>query len=360
MATVNYPELLPHPLVSDGYGFRSNQSQAVSLFDVETQSRDETRTVNVGFTFTDLQYKVFHGWFMNVLIHGQKWFNMRLDGEFYECTFGGVQPQYSLNRKIITVTATLKTRPNTGFVNYTNQRVSYPNAVNYMPSPFDPSGWELNSANVGISTITQGNPSGAPVIGEIEQIVSGTAIFGRSDRPSIIAGETYYGAFIAKQVNYDMDISFFFGNINVTGGFHRIVVNVADGTIKTASAGWIGSVKFTLISDGYSLIQISKTYADNAPDAFLEYRLRDESLGLPPIGSKVFMQAAFFGKTGKYQGAISYNAVNYMPSPFDPSVWVDTDPDGTLNTVSIGNPSGSDVLGIAEYIGPNTYLFWLI
>ncbi len=354
MATVNYPELLPHPLVSDGYGFRSNQSQAVSLFDVETQSRDETRTVNVGFTFTDLQYKVFHGWFMNVLVHGQKWFNMRLDGEFYEGTFGGVQPQYSLNRKIITVTATIKTRPSAGFVNYTNQRVSYPNTVNYMPSPFDPSGWNGATDSDGLLTIEQKtNPSGMDFIGNFEFIGGNNNVFAPcvSNYAGSDAG-SYFTCLVIKQIgtqNHGLQSRF----RNAGGEIESIDLNLSTG-ISTNEE----NVKIHIISESLKLVQFRHVYDGLSGDVKVElywrkYNEDATSRSTPDIGSRFEAQAAFFGKTGKYQGAISYNAVNYMPSPFDPSGWFGAtiDPDISYQSATEQNPSGESFAGEFEQVG---------
>jgi len=352
MATVNYPAILPHPLVSDGYGFRSNQSQAVGLFDVETQSRDETRTVNVGFTFTDLQYKVFHGWFMNVLIHGQKWFNMRLDGEFYECTFGGSQPQYSLNRKIITVTATIKTRPSTGFVNYTNQRVSYPDAVNYMPSPFNPEGWygATSDPDGTITSVTLENPSGESFVGLIEQtnasffIINSTVSFPTEDTDKL-----YAAIIVKKQGTTDFVVTLRINNGTDFKDTRFLSSN-------SFSAGFNGNddSKTTSLEGGFYLLEIERA-AGEGGNAFSQIILMSEGGGSAPIGAQLYVQAAFFGKTGKYQGAISYNAVNYMPSPFNPEAW-SPDTDGEITNVTLANPSGSSVMGLAEQTGGNYFL----
>ena len=56
------------------------------------------------------------------------------------------------------------------------------------------------------------------------------------------------------------------------------------------------------------------------------------------------------------QDYIEYDAVNYMPSPFDPSGWV-PDTDGTINNVLIENPSGTGVYGLAEVtVGSSFFL----
>lgn len=110
MATENYPTVLPLPLVNGGFEQSVNPPQRVGLFDVEVLSTDEVNQFNVSFTFTDLQYKGFHGWFMNDLIEGQKWFNIELNGDMYECTFGGNQPSYNITGKIHNVSASMTSR----------------------------------------------------------------------------------------------------------------------------------------------------------------------------------------------------------------------------------------------------------
>lgn len=51
--------------------------------------------------------------------------------------------------------------------------------------------------------------------------------------------------------------------------------------------------------------------------------------------------------------AITYDGVNAMPSPFDPSGWYGNtvDPDGTITNVTLANASGESFLGLAERTG---------
>ena len=99
MATETYPAVLPLPLVNGGNSQTVNTPQRVGLFDVDVLSTDEVNQMTVSFTFTDLQYKGFIGWFNNDLIEGQKWFNITINGDTYEATFGGNQPTTSLDKK---------------------------------------------------------------------------------------------------------------------------------------------------------------------------------------------------------------------------------------------------------------------
>ena len=107
---INYPDVLPLPIVSGGFSQTVDVPERVGLFDVEVLSTDEVNRFNVSFTFTDLQYKGFDGWFMNTLAEGQKWFRITMNGDTYECTFGGNAPTVTLNRKIHSVTAELTSR----------------------------------------------------------------------------------------------------------------------------------------------------------------------------------------------------------------------------------------------------------
>ena len=43
--------------------------------------------------------------------------------------------------------------------------------------------------------------------------------------------------------------------------------------------------------------------------------------------------------------AIEYTGTNYVPSPFDPDSWSAADPDGSVTSITLDNPSGADVLG---------------
>jgi len=45
-----------------------------------------------------------------------------------------------------------------------------------------------------------------------------------------------------------------------------------------------------------------------------------------------------------------------MPSPFDPEGWRG-DPDGTITNVTLDNPSGSSVIGLAEQTGAGPFTF---
>lgn len=111
MATdVSYPSSLPLPLATGGFSHSISTPQVVGLFDIENSSVDETRQYDITFTFSDLQYKVFHGWFMHFTVEGQKWFSITLDGEAKECTFGGNQPSYTRSGNIYTVNTSIRDR----------------------------------------------------------------------------------------------------------------------------------------------------------------------------------------------------------------------------------------------------------
>ena len=186
--------------------------------------------------------------------------------------------------------------------------LNYPNATNLMPSPFDPSGWSVDP-DANITVIEQSNPSGASVVGEIEQVGTGTAVFSQSSSQSFLSGETVYLSVIAKQDSYDMDIGMY---IQIDGSNVRAVVNVSTGDIKSLGAGL--AVDFQPLSNGWSLVQVKYTLDSDVAVCYGNFRLRDESLGLPPVGSKVLMQAAFFGKANDwpanyYEGGELYNPI---------------------------------------------------
>ena len=54
------------------------------------------------------------------------------------------------------------------------------------------------------------------------------------------------------------------------------------------------------------------------------------------------------------QSYIEYTGTNYMPSPFDPEGW-SGDPDGTITNVTLDNPSGTGIIGLAEQTGTNYF-----
>lgn len=171
--------------------------------------------------------------------------------------------------------------------------IMYPGVTNSMPSPHDPSGWSVGS-NVTITNVEQVNPSGVGFTGEVEQVNTGTAIFSESGEVNTLSTETLYMMCIVKPDSFDMDLSFFFSDKTLAPTV-RIVVNVSDGVIKSSSGAWDGELFRQELSDGYFLMGVSHSPDVNWSRAFGNFRLRDESLGIPPIGSKVFMQAAFFG-----------------------------------------------------------------
>lgn len=52
--------------------------------------------------------------------------------------------------------------------------------------------------------------------------------------------------------------------------------------------------------------------------------------------------------------SVFYKETNYIPSPFDPENWR-PDPDGTITNVTLANPSGESVVGLAEQVGAGEF-----
>lgn len=305
MATENYPEILPHPLVKGGFEQTINTSQRVGLFDVDVLSTDEVNQFSVSFTFTDLQFKVFHGWFMHIVSSGQKWFNMRLNDEMYECSFGGSQPKYTRANSIMTVSVNIVTRVSPGLtVNYTNQVVTYSNLDNKIPSPFDPSGWygSTNDPDLSYQSVTEPNPSGESFVGEFEYVGTGSAttlLTGFTLGLSI--GDFAYFSIITKQdIGIDSIRCFFQYSDGGTISDGSPVIHF-DGSGFLPS-GW--ETKVTQLSDDYALLQVRMLANHDQNYRIVIYLQSGNST--PTIGNRVKMQAAFFGKADDWPAFIKY------------------------------------------------------
>jgi len=225
--------------------------------------------------------------------------------------------------------------------------------TNYMPSPFDPSGWKPDSDGT-ITNVTLANPSGSSVIGLAEQTGAGPFTFFSSlDNPQdFLAGDKLYCAFIYKRVD-TWEAGCFIG-FNKTGS--QIASARIDLRNNTYPNGNVDEVKFTELGNDFVLVEAMETLTIDAAGCFAVATFTDmvNAPTQPPIGSQLYVQAAYFGKSDKYKGAISYTSTNLMPSPFDPSGWTDGG-NGTVDNVTLDNPSGEPVLGLAVQDGASFF-----
>lgn len=183
--------------------------------------------------------------------------------------------------------------------------VMYPDVINLMPSPYDPSGWfgETNDDDGSITNVNRPNPSGVSDVGLVEQTGGGfLRPFSTELTPATVSiGEQYVVACIVKNVNKN---SHFYMAVSSSEGTKSAILNINDGTQGSISIGV--ECSFTVIDDGYSLIQIAYTFTTNATNVVGRSSLLDDSgsLSTADIGDKVYMQAAFFGKADDFPALI--------------------------------------------------------
>lgn len=190
--------------------------------------------------------------------------------------------------------------------------VSYPDATNLMPSPFDPSGW-FGASDVDLSyqSVTESNPSGEGFVGEFEYLGSGFGTIAASSGNSVSIGETVYSSIVAKCVN------------NINNGFRirledgstqllNLYVNCSTGNSTTTTG--VGTIKSTQLDDDYILIEIE--YESTVTSAnfevffqFYEVDTLGNQLGFPDIGDKIKCQAAFFGKTNDWPALVDESGI---------------------------------------------------
>ena len=228
--------------------------------------------------------------------------------------------------------------------------VSYPDATNLMPSPFDPSGWSgVNDADGTITNVTLSNPTGEPVVGLIESVTGDRFSFADSLNNSFTAGDKVWTCLLFKPItDPSLGARFRFFSDNIEFGDCYVRPSNSSYSIATGDM----DLKIESVGDGFFLIQvgIDAPATSSNVDAFVQYyRLSTDgtSNGFAQIGDQSYVQAAFFGKSGKFPGSVSYTGTNYMPSPFDPSGW-NSDADGTITNVAMANPSGESSIGLCE------------
>ena len=244
--------------------------------------------------------------------------NMVLTTPIQSGNAGVIGYQNILNVNNVTATSSLATNPITNVANpataYTwesavadaSDVVSYPNATNLMPSPFDPEGWygATTDTDGTITNVSLANPSGESFVGLAEQTGAGVFIFATatgSKIPSVLSGEKVYAAFIYKISNFPAYVQTYIGGVGGSGNFNLDLTN------KTAisSAGW--ESKFTELSSGYCLLETSYTVSSDSVNVSQDFILRGAGVSIPPIGSQLYVQAAFFGKNPLEYPYAQYN-----------------------------------------------------
>jgi len=176
--------------------------------------------------------------------------------------------------------------------------VSYPYVTNYMPSPFDPSQWYGNTVDPDLSytSVTESNPSGESFVGEFEYVgVAGTATFTFSSNTTFNIGDKLYTACLLGKNGYSKirHIVQEYPSAEVVSDFRY---DFLTDTVERNTAGI--AYKKTDINDDYCIVETEYIAATNG-----EHRggiWGESDSGLMPVGAKLKMQAAYFGKADDY------------------------------------------------------------
>jgi hypothetical protein len=176
--------------------------------------------------------------------------------------------------------------------------------TNYMPSPFDPSGWSgAGDPNISYNSAIEGNPSGVQFVGEFEYLGVGFAGINASFNNPATNGDTFYCCMIIKSDTSDMGLRVYF---NSEGNrLNDTYVNANNGSNSQAE-----DIKINQLADGYFLVQISVYIPDDSTDVdcFVQVRKVDSAginQGQPDAGDKIKCQAAFFGTADDWPAIIN-------------------------------------------------------
>lgn len=192
--------------------------------------------------------------------------------------------------------------------------------TNYMPSPFDPSGWfgSTGDPDSSYTQITEANPSGEATVGQFEYVGSGgslTLLQTGFDQP-MVAGEFAYFSILFKPdpVNPIPSLRVFFqydDSGTISDG--TPVINASTGVFEDFQpSGW--DTKITELGNGYNLLQVRMLANFSFNYRCVVYA--QNKTGTPNNGEKSIYQAAYFGKASDYPANILANA----EIPFTPAL----------------------------------------
>ncbi len=176
--------------------------------------------------------------------------------------------------------------------------------ANYMPSPFDPSGWSGDPDGT-ITNVTIDNPSGQTFAGLFNQSGAGGFVLLSSfgNKQTFNLGDSIYVAFIYKIINAsDAAIQIAVNTDQGAKGFSRFNLNT-----KSIISGSADDYKFTDLNDGFVLFEFKEVALEALTGAFGGVTLQNVAGGAMPIGSQLYVQAAFFGKNPLEFPYASYN-----------------------------------------------------
>ena len=168
--------------------------------------------------------------------------------------------------------------------------------TNYMPSPFDPSGWSSDPSGA-ITNTTIANPCGESFVGFVDITGTGNFIVVESPVISMQSGENWFAATLFKDITNDYEFSF--QSVNVSGEVsnNEIVLN-PDLTVKINDPDL--EIRVTPLNNGFSLVEMKYVAPVDIASNYQRIYIRN-----PIIGSQCYVQAAFFGKANDWPAIIS-------------------------------------------------------
>lgn len=232
---------------------------------------------------------------------------------------GVIAYQSILNVNNVTASSALPTNPITNVANPATAwtwesaiadyagSITYPDVTNLMPSPFDPSGWYGNTSEGTdtIEKITTPNPSGEDFIGLATQVGTDQFIMATNRYSSpmpVTIGEKAYACIIVKAIGtVPLRIRFRIadGQGFLQSTYYNVITNELD-----------NSGVVTPLSNGYFLVQTEFTVTRDDSSLFTEVFMWNEEGGTnAPIGSQLYVQAAFFGKADDWPALVDTSGV---------------------------------------------------
>lgn len=174
------------------------------------------------------------------------------------------------------------------------------NAVNFMPSPFDPSGWDY-SASTQMSNVLQDNPSGSDVVGFIDCSSTGNLVVNRFNDFAYNSGDNLYLCFIFKDITSDYDIAIQFQDDDDINPDVEVIIDHTGSVISNPLGA---EYQIEDIGGDYKLVQIKYSFPTSITDVDALFYIRG-----PSIGSQLYVQAAFFGKADEFPAIIKTQGV---------------------------------------------------
>lgn len=180
-------------------------------------------------------------------------------------------------------------------------------AINLMPSPFDPSEWAgASDPELSYTDVTEVNPSGESFVGEFEYLGGGFGDITGAFNNSASEGDKFYACLLISSETEDVGIRVYF---NVDGSrLNDTFVNANNGASSLAE-----DILVTSVGDGSFLVQILINVPTNTSDldCYIQVRKVNQngvSIGQPDAGDKIKCQAAFFGKADDFPARLRANA----------------------------------------------------